>query len=37
MSVMLYTGATFVQKNSCLVTTIASFDFVGLHLLTFNI
>ena len=26
MSVMLYTGATFVKKNSYLVTRIVSFD-----------
>ena len=34
---MLYTGATFVKKNSCLVTRIVSFDTVRLHLLTFRI
>ena len=34
MSVM---PCTFVQKNSCLVTRIVSFDTVGLHLLTFRI
>ena len=28
MSVMLYTGATFVKKNSCLVARIVSFDIV---------
>ena len=37
MSVMLCTGATFVKKNSYLVAKIASFDTVGLHLLTFHI
>ena len=37
MSVMLCIGATFVQKNSCLVARIVSFDTVGLHLLTFCI
>ena len=37
MSVMLCTRAAFVKKNSCLVAKIASFDTVGLHLLTFRI
>ena len=37
MSVMLCTGATFVEKNSCLVARIVSFDASGLHLLTFCI
>ena len=37
MSVMLYTGANFVKKNSCLVVRIVSFDTSGLHLLTFRI
>ena len=37
MSVMLFTGATFVKKNSCLVARIVPFDTVGLHLLTFRI
>ena len=37
MSVMLCTGATFVNKNSCLVTRIVSFDTVGLHIHTFCI
>ena len=37
MSVMLCTEATFVEKNSCLVSRIVSFDTVGLHLLTFRI
>ena len=37
MSVMLCTEATFVKKNSCLVSRIVSFDTVGLHLLTFRI
>ena len=35
MSVMLCTGATFVKKDSCLVTRTVSFDTVGLHLLTY--
>ena len=34
---MLSTGATFVNKNPCLVTGIVSFDTAGLHLLTFCI
>ena len=37
MSVMHCTGATFVKKNSCLVAKIASFNTIGLHLLTFRI
>ena len=37
MSVILFTGATFVKKNSCLVARIVSFDTAGLHLLTFRI
>ena len=37
MSVMLFTGATLVKKNSSLVARIVSFDIVGLHLLTFRI
>ena len=37
MPVMLYTGATFVKKNSCLVPRINSFDAICLHLLTFSI
>ena len=37
MSVMPFTGATFVKENSCLVARIVSFDNVGLHLLTFRI
>ena len=37
MSVMLCTGATFVKKNTCLVSRIDSFDTAGLHLLTFRI
>ena len=37
MSVILYIGATFVKKNSCLVAKIVSFVTVGLHLLTFRI
>ena len=36
VSVMLCTGANFVNKNSCLVARIVSFDSVGLHLLTFR-
>ena len=34
MSVMFCTGATFVKKNSSLVTRIVSFDNVGLDLFT---
>ena len=37
MPVMLFMGATFVKKNSCLVARIASFDTSGLHLLTLRI
>ena len=37
MPVMLSTGATFIKKNSCLVTRIVSFDAVGLHVHTFRI
>ena len=37
ISDMFCTGATFVKKNSCLVTRIVSFDNVGLHPLTFCI
>ena len=37
MSFMLFTGATFVKKNSCLVARIVSFDIAGVHLLTFHI
>ena len=37
MSVMFYMEATFIKKNSCLVTKIVPFDTVGLHLLTFRI
>ena len=29
---MLYTGATFVKKNSCLVARIVSVETAGLHL-----
>ena len=39
MSVMLFTRATFVKKNSCLVARIVpfgTFGTVGLHLLTFR-
>ena len=31
MSAVLYTGVTFVRKNSCLVASIVSFDTAGLH------
>ena len=37
MSVMFYTGATFVKKNSFLVARIVTFGTAGLHLLTFRI
>ena len=37
MSVMLCTGATFVEKNSCLVARIVSFNSAGLDLITFRI
>ena len=37
MSVMLCTGASFVKKNSYLLTRIVSFDTACLHLLTFRI
>ena len=37
MSVMLFTGVTFVKKDSCVVARIVSFDTAGLHLLTFCI
>ena len=37
MSVMLCMGATFVKKNSCLVTRIVSFDTACLYLLTFRV
>ena len=37
MSVMLFTWAIFVKKNSGLVARIVSFDTVGVHLLTFRI
>ena len=37
MSVMLCTGAAFVEKNSGLVARIVSFDFAGLHLLEVDI
>ena len=36
MSIMLWTGATFVKKN-CLVARTVPFDTVGRHLLTFRI
>ena len=36
MSVMLLcTGATLVEKNSCLVARTVSFDTIGLHLFLF--
>ena len=34
---MLYTEATFIKKNSCLVARLVSFDTAGLHRLTFRI
>ena len=34
---MLCTGATFAEKNSCLVARIVLFDTAGLHLLTFRV
>ena len=37
MSVMLWTGATFVKKNLCLVDRIVSYDAAGLYLLSFRI
>ena len=37
ISVLLCMGATFVNKNSCLVGRIVSFDTAGLHLFTFRI
>ena len=37
MSVMLFTVANFVKKNSCLVARIVSYYTAGLHLLTFHI
>ena len=37
MPAILYTGVTFVKKNSCLVSRIVSFDTAGLHLLTSRI
>ena len=37
MSVMLCTGAAFVDKNSCLVARIISFDTAGFYLLTLRI
>ena len=33
MPVMIFTGATFVKKSSCLVSRIVLFDTAGLHLL----
>ena len=37
ISLILCTGASFVKKNSCLVSRIVSFGTAGLHLLTFCI
>ena len=37
MPAVLFTGATFVKINSCLVAWIDSFDTAGLHLLTLRI
>ena len=37
MSVMLFTGAIFAKKNSCLVARIVPYYTAGLHLLTFHI
>ena len=37
MSVMLFTGETFVKMNSCLVARIVSFNTPCLHLLNFCI
>ena len=37
MSVMLCTGATFVNINSCVFARIVLFDTAGLHLLTFRV
>ena len=37
MSVMLFTGANLVKKNSWLVARIVLFETLGLHLLTFRI
>ena len=37
MSIMLFTGNSFVKNNLCLVTRIVSSDTAGLHLLTFRI
>ena len=34
MSVMLFTGATFVKKNYCLIARVVSFDTAGVHLFT---
>ena len=34
---MLFTGATFVKKNSCSAARVDSFDTIGLHLLIFCI
>ena len=36
MSVMLFTAANFVKKNSCLVARIVSYYTAGLHLLIFH-
>ena len=37
MLVILFTGATFVKKNSCLVVRIVAFDTKGPRLFTFHI
>ena len=37
MSVILFTGATFVKKNFCLVVRIVSSDTKGPRLFTFHI
>ena len=37
MSVMLFTGANFAKKNSCLVARIVLYYTAGLYLLTFHI
>ena len=37
MSLMLCTGATYVEKNSFLVARIVSFDTAGLHVCSFRI
>ena len=37
VSVIFFTGVTFVRKYSCLFARIVLFDTAGLHLLTFRI